>query len=291
MYDLGELIAEKPIVPYIRECDYAVRKSWVMPERRLLDYLLVYVQDGRCRFKVDGIEYNFRDGDFCLIQPGSLNLLEGLTDTVTPFAHMDIFYQPEREQSFPTRAGQIDLSPYSNLLQPRLNDVYGIEVPVRLQPQHPVKFRDTFLHLVECWQQREPLMQLKAQHAATELVMAVIEEHQAVHQPMRPSPQSLNWIMPYLSLHLDEPLSIREMAKRANLSPSRFSALFRQRFGMAPYQYLLELRVSHAKELIETTELSQEEIASYCGFANIHHFSKAFKKKTGRPPGAFRRLR
>ncbi|QTH41367.1 helix-turn-helix domain-containing protein [Cohnella sp. LGH] len=291
MYDLGELIAEKPIVPYIRECDYAVRKSWVMPERRLLDYLLVYVQDGRCRFKVDGVEYSFRDGDFCLIQPGSLNLLEGLTDTVTPFAHMDIFYQPEREQSFPTRAGQIDLSPYSHLLQPRLNDVYGIEVPVRLQPRHPAKFRDTFLHLVECWQHREPLMQLKAQHAATELVLAIIEEHQAVNQPVRPSPQSINWIMPYLSLHLGEPLSIREMAKRANLSPSRFSALFRQRFGMAPYQYLLELRVNHAKELIETTELSQEEIASYCGFANIHHFSKAFKKKTGRPPGAFRRLR
>lgn len=281
-------MAVKPIVPYIRESDYAVRKPWMMPERRLLDYLLVYVKEGRCRFVVDGVEHFFRDGQFCFIQPGSLNLLEGLTHTITPFVHMDIFYHPEREQSFPTRAGQTDLTPYRHLLQPRLNDMYGIEVPVKLQPRNPAKFRDAFLLLVECWQQRDPLMQLKAQHAATELVVDILEQYQTVAQPLRPSPQSFNWIKSYFSLHLDESITIGELAKRASLSPSRFSALFKRRFGMAPHRYLLELRISHAKELLETTELSQEEIAAYCGFANIHHFSKTFKKKTGKPPGAFR---
>jgi len=279
----------KPIVPYIRECNFAVRKPWIMPERRLLDYLLVFIQEGQCRFTVDEVEYRFQRGEFCFIQPGSLNRLEGLTNTITPFAHMDIFYHPDREQSFPTKAGQTDLTPYLHLLQPRLNDVFGIDVPVRLQPRNPAKFRDTFLQMVECWQYRDPLMQLKAQHAATELLVAILEEHRTDIRQLRPSAQSFHWISSYFSFHLSEPLSVEAMARRANLSPSRFSALFKQRFGMAPYQYLLEMRVSHARELLETTELSQEEIAAYCGFADIHHFSKTFKKKTGKPPGAFRR--
>ena len=41
-----------PVVPYIREADFAIRKPWYTPPRRLLDYLLLYVQEGECQ--VDG---------------------------------------------------------------------------------------------------------------------------------------------------------------------------------------------------------------------------------------------
>jgi transcriptional regulator GlxA family with amidase domain len=57
---------------------------------------------------------------------------------------------------------------------------------------------------------------------------------------------------------------------------------------MPPHRYLLELRIKHAKELLATTGLNLQEIAAYCGFADIHHFSKAFKKAIGLPPGEFR---
>ena len=57
-----------PVVPYIREADFAIRKPWYTPPRRLLDYLLLYVQEGECQVTVEGEELLLGSGDFCLIQ-------------------------------------------------------------------------------------------------------------------------------------------------------------------------------------------------------------------------------
>ncbi|MGM0836439.1 MAG: helix-turn-helix domain-containing protein [Bacillota bacterium] len=286
---LSELVEERPIVPFIRESDYAVRKPWHAPNRRLLDYLLIYIQEGKCRFHVDGKEYQFQGGEFCLIQPGSLVELEGVTSTITPFAHLDFFYHPERKKSFPTKPGQLDLREYQHLLQPRLNDLHGIHVPVKLQLKNPGRFRDYLLQMVEVWQNREPIQQLKAQQLATDIMLIILDEHHSASQLESASSKALSWFPSYLSNHLSERLTLQQMAIRANLSVSRFSTLFKQQFGSSPHQYLLEMRINHARELLEKTDLTLEQIASYCGFANIHHFSKAYKKKMGKSPGQLRK--
>ncbi|WP_240547886.1 AraC family transcriptional regulator [Paenibacillus lignilyticus] len=288
---LSEMMEKQPIVPYIRESDYAVRKPWLSAERRLLDYLLVYFQEGECVFQVDGIPYEFRRGDFCLIQPKSLNVLEGKTNTITPFAHMDFFYDSFREERFPTRSGQIDLEPYSHLIQPRLNDFHGVTIPVRLRPKHPIALRDKFLAMVECWQHRDPLMQLRAQSLGTEVILTILEDHTDLKQTEKAAPQRMNWITSFLSLNLAEPLTVSEMAARASLSPSRFSAKFKEQLGVSPHRYLLQLRIHHAQELLTGSDNTIEEIAAYCGFADVHHFTKAFKKEVGDAPGHYRSKR
>ena len=55
-----------PVVPYIREADFAIRRPWYTPPRRLLDYLLLYVQEGECQVVVEGDELLLSSGDFCL---------------------------------------------------------------------------------------------------------------------------------------------------------------------------------------------------------------------------------
>lgn len=284
-----EFIRQKAIAPYIRQSDYAVRKPWISHERRLLDYLIVYIQEGHCLFWVDNVPYDFYGGEFCLIQPGSLNTLHGLTDTVTPFAHLDIFFNPLREESFPTRPGQTDLSLYEHLLQPRLDDLFGESIPVKLQPREPVKFASVISQMVECWVQHDPIMEIRAQSFAFQLIATIIQDHVPHSLTMRTSPDSLNWITSYMSMHLAEPLSIEDMAKRANLSPSWFSTVFKRTYGVSPHQFLLSLRVNHAADLLRTTELSIENIAMYCGFADVYHFSKAFRKKMGESPTEFRK--
>jgi AraC-like DNA-binding protein len=288
MRKFADFIVRNPIVPFIRECDFAIRAPWSMPERRLLDYLLVYIQSGHCRFWVEGKPYLFEQGEFCLIQPNSLNVLEGLSDTVTPFAHFDLFYSPEREKSFPTRAGQTVLSAYLHLLQPRLDDLMGLEIPCRLKLRSPSKFRDTFLQVVEYWQYRDPIMQLRAQAGMTELSILLLEEY-LVDRPLQVvSQQTLNWITSYFSLHLDQEIRIEDMARRANFSLSRFNAVFKEQYGVSPHKYLLDMRIGHARDLLRNTDLSQEQIAAYCGFSDVHHFSKSFRKKLGLPPGQYR---
>ncbi len=283
----GRNLLAHPILPFIREADFAVRKPWRVPARRLLDYLLIFIQEGECLIQVEEVEYSFGAGEFCLIQPGELLVLEGKTNTITPFAHLDIFYNPHREESFPTRPGQVDLSAFHHLLQPRLNDLHGIHIPVKFIPPQPAHFRETMLKMIGIWQQHNTLCQLEAQSLATELLLSLLKEQRSLTEETDQDPQIFNWITSYLSFHLAEPLSVVDMAQRAHLSPSRFSMLFRQRFGLSPHQYLLRLRIQHAQELLKNDALTLRQVAEYCGFANIHHFSKTFKRVTGCTPGKY----
>ncbi|MCY9663031.1 AraC family transcriptional regulator [Paenibacillus chondroitinus] len=283
---LSDFLKQHPIVPFVRQSDFAVRKPWSYPERRLLDYLLVYIQEGTCCFHVDHKKYTFNAGQFCLVQPGSLLSLEGLTNTVTPYIHFDLSFNPEREHSFPTRPGQIDLSAYQHLLQPTIKDLYGVEMPVQVEPSKPLKLKETLLQVIEQAEKQDPLIQLKTQHLVTEIILSLLETY---YQAPYTASQSFDWITSYFSHHLSDPISLADMAARANLSISRFSMVFKQRYGISPHQYLMNMRVNHAKELLTHTDLSQESIASYCGFADLHHFSKTFKKRTGLTPGELKK--
>ena len=277
-----------PVAPYIREADFAIRKTWYTPPRRLLDYLLLFVQAGDCEVDVEGRQLLLSDGDLCLIQPDTLHTLRGRADTITPYLHLDIFFNPRREEGFPTRGGQVSLSSHAHLVQPRLKDLDWLDVPVRLSPINPVQFRSTLLKAVEAWQSGDVLSRLDANHLAMSLVLSLFRQHgRAPGIGVRRS-HSLSWVPAYLSFNIGEPLSVAQMARRANLSPSRFSAVFRQHFGLSPHQYLVRLRIEHAQSLLTTTDLPLRAIASSCGFADEHHFSKAFKRIVGVSPGVYR---
>jgi AraC-like DNA-binding protein len=278
----------EPVVPYIREADYAVRKPWYTPPRRLLDYLLLFVQEGECLVNVEGHELLLGDGDICLVQSNTLHSLRGRTNTITPYIHLDIFYNPRREEGFPTRGGQVSLSSHAHLIQPRLADLDWLEVPVKIEPAHPAHFHSTLLRMVEAWQSGDAVSRLEANHLALGLLLVIFKQYGRMPPSSFRRPQSLNWVSSYLSFHIGEPLSVADMAERANLSPSRFSALFRQHFGQSPHQYFLQLRIEHAQELLQTTDLPLRQIAEDCGFADVHHFAKAFKRFVHTPPGAYR---
>lgn len=278
----------QPIVPFIRQAEFAVRKPWPSsPARRLLDYLIKYVQEGHCVVRVSGVTYHLQAGDFCLVQPNEIVLLEGVTSTITPYAHLDFFYHPDREQSFPTRPGQLDLSGVSRLIQPRLQEC-GIHIPVKFVPAHPVRFREILLKMIGVWQNRDVLSQLEAQMLASELILMLLRDFGRMDAFALPAPYALNWVTSYLSLHLAEPISVADMAERAHLSVSRFSTLFRVQFGVSPHQYLLHLRIHHAQHLLQRGDYTLKQIAEYCGFADLPHFSKSFKKVTGHTPGVSR---
>jgi AraC-like DNA-binding protein/quercetin dioxygenase-like cupin family protein len=87
---------------------------------------------------------------------------------------------------------------------------------------------------------------------------------------------------------LNADLSLKELARRAFMSESSFSHVFKDLTGIPPKRYAIRTRIARAKELLETTDLSVKEIAVELGYEDPHYFSRAFKKVVGRPPTAFR---
>ncbi|WP_135557242.1 helix-turn-helix domain-containing protein [Paenibacillus cymbidii] len=279
-------ILHRPISPFIRNADYAFRNPHTIPERRLYDYLIQYVQEGYCIVCDDREEHLIQAGELCLIQPDTPHTMKTPKQSSIYYVHMDIFYNPERDKCYPVGR---DISAQSHLIQPRLNDFEGIDIPLRIKPEDPHYIRRTMHKLIETWQNHDIVHQLQAQQIATELVLYVLQEYSAFQLPKIQDSLAMNSVLFFLSKHYGRQISVHDMSSYVNLSPSRFSALFRAQFNISPHQYLLQLRCKQAIKLLETTDYPQEAIAEQCGFADVHHFSKSFKKMTGNPPGFYRR--
>jgi len=93
----------------------------------------------------------------------------------------------------------------------------------------------------------------------------------------------------FMKCHLDQPLRLGRLAALANLSPSHFKAQFKRHVGYACIDYFIRLRMHHACQLLDTTELSAKIIASRVGYADPLWFSKAFRNVIGMPPSEYRR--
>jgi len=77
---------------------------------------------------------------------------------------------------------------------------------------------------------------------------------------------------------------LRRLSASLNLSPSRFRHLFKAETGVAPAQYLRQMRLEEAKRLIETTFLSVKQVRSGVGVNDESHFARDFKRVYGRSP-------
>jgi two-component system response regulator YesN len=83
-------------------------------------------------------------------------------------------------------------------------------------------------------------------------------------------------------------LSLVDIASRVNLSPSHFSTIFSQETHQTFKDYLTEIRIRKAKELLRTTVLRATDISCQVGYNDPHYFSFTFKKNTGLSPTEFR---
>ena len=84
-------------------------------------------------------------------------------------------------------------------------------------------------------------------------------------------------------------LSIDDLARHAATSPRTFARRFREQIGTTPLQWLITARVRRAQELLETTLLSLDEIATSAGFDGAPSLRDRFRQTVGVTPKAYRR--
>lgn len=92
----------------------------------------------------------------------------------------------------------------------------------------------------------------------------------------------------YMKAHLNEDISIAEVAEQVSMSRYHFSRRFRVETGMTPHAYLLDARIYYAKTRLVESDDSIEQIAMDCAFCSSSNFIRSFKKCTGMTPHHFR---
>ncbi|WP_313297713.1 AraC family transcriptional regulator [Pseudomonas sp.] len=154
-------------------------------------------------------------------------------------------------------------------------------------PQQSVRFRQ----LVGLnW--AEPAERLLASSLAHEIVdhalLSQVGQRHGLRLKGGLAPSARRQLAEYLEAHLDQPITLGELALRCNLSEYHFARMFRTSFGVPPHQYLLARRLHRACRLLRLGALPLGEVALMCGFASASHFSNRFRQALGATPGQYR---
>jgi transcriptional regulator GlxA family with amidase domain len=127
---------------------------------------------------------------------------------------------------------------------------------------------------------------------AREIVVAPHRDGGQAQFIVNPVPDIGDFLAPVMAWalsNLDRPLAVGDLAARAHMSPRTFARRFKDATGATPHSWLLHQRLARVEELLESTDLSIEEIARRVGYASATVLREQFQKRRGVAPRAYRR--
>lgn len=136
----------------------------------------------------------------------------------------------------------------------------------------------------------DPYFTLEASQYVYSFLM-LLKKHQLVPPEDLLSSQSIiTTLVHYLETHYVDQITNESLANLVGYSPQYTSRLFKQVFKISPYQYLIELRIRKAKELlVNNTQLSIQQVSEQVGFNDTSHFISTFKKIENQTPKQFQK--
>lgn len=240
---------------------------------RDLDYTpdyskLYYICDGDGWLKIDGQEYFPKKGQLILMPEGVQQSYSYINE------------HPYRKYwcHFRVTIGGVNLFNF-------------IQTEHLCLPQHAELVTQLFEELVTLHNSNEIYAPLLAKSKLMELfahfMMSINEE--SIRYKHRTSVEKLAQVLAYIEEHIEQNVTIDELAEVACMHPNYFIRIFKQQMGVPPLQYITRKKMNQAKELLLTSTCSISEIADQLGFHDMFYFSKQFKKNIGTTPTAFRK--
>lgn len=168
---------------------------------------------------------------------------------------------------------------------------YGIQFNKVYYPEHSSDITRTVCEMELEYMQRRSFYQEVAQATAEKLLaqLARSADHTRRTGLQPEQREQLLVVRAQIHMQFDKEWTVEEMARLANLSESRFYAVYKQAFGVSPLKELCRIRVQRAQTLLLRNNCSVSEAAEYAGYKNLYHFIRQFKKITGVTPGQYKK--
>lgn len=101
--------------------------------------------------------------------------------------------------------------------------------------------------------------------------------------------QSVAFVKHYINQNFRDPITLDLLAEVGNINKYYLVHIFKENIEMSPIVYLNQVRIKEAKNLLETTDFSLAEIASFSGFSSQSFFSQVFRREMGQTPSSYRK--
>jgi len=277
--------------PYLRHCGVSRRKAWKINGRKLLDFLVVSIDEGLGRFTVAGKTYEAKTGDLFWIPPDTVHEMEGFApDMLVSYIHFDLIYRrPISHWDFSIPGGTLDLSEFAPLMHPPLPPGPLGELCGRIRSPAGGRLAQRIHEACAEATMGQPYAALRVSGILTDLVAQLLRDRARGPEGSSQAP-GLEKAAARLQNECQREVPMAEVAALAGLSVSHFRKLFHEWFGMPPREYHRRARIQRAKGFMAENRLNLTEIADQLGFANVHSFSRAFRECEGMSPAAWRRF-
>ncbi|BDG30483.1 AraC family transcriptional regulator [Parageobacillus thermoglucosidasius] len=248
--------------------------NWRMEQQLTVSHVLIVVKSGQGRLTLDHDEYQLRPDTVYVCAPGETYGIEAekASQLKLFLFKFDVFQVTEqgyervqgikKERLFPLK-GEIQISPAGQLVS--LCDA-----------------------IYDHWRSEDGLERFYSQFAFQELLYYIMKNRRLQAKESR---TSLELAKEYMERYFNENLTIEQLARIANISPKYFVDLFKKTYGISAIDYLTELRINKAKQLMAQSDAKLRDIAHQVGYNDEFYFSRKFKKKVGVTPTVYMKSR
>ncbi len=225
------------------------------------DYYLIYVTDGVFNTEINGTVFHLKKGAVVLYPPKYKYRYWGEPPSKYLFAHFTGSY-----------------------VEKILTDLGFSLEPYVLESEFSPKIKDLFYKMIDQYMTNAPFLQYSLACLLEEILLTI-----AVNRERNNGYRTFKKSIKYIHANYIEKIQIPYLAKLEGLSNSRYIALFTKEFGKPPSEYILELRLGRASELLLTTDMPISLVGSSSGYKDQYFFSKIFKKHMGMSPYEYRK--
>lgn len=266
--------------PYDQCFIHNIRRQFQFPAHWHDEFEIIYIRQGNLQIFIEEHEYSGKAGSIFLVNPKELHFM-GSSDLSTayytllfPLEFISFQSEDELEKTLlaPLRNGQLLL--VNHLTEEGLLRELG----------------SLFDELILLNEQKPPYYQLKTRILLLTFLSRMME-YGLFTMPKSPGSQTgrQKELLLYIREHYTEKITLQTLSAQFHLSEKYISRYFKEHFYLTFSDYLNHLRLTCAKRLLETTELSVTEISLCSGFPNVSYFIRTFKKNYGISPLKYRK--
>ena len=238
------------------------------------------ITQGNCRYQIDLIDYDIKEGDLLFVPPLFLHSISRSTSeeliSETYVFHLN-FLGGNSTDICSTR-----------YLAPMMHQEFS--VPFLITPGHPAyeSMKEIFDRIARLYAEAAIGYELSLKALFLQAIVQLLPYSQKVSSPDTGTPSDkLKQVLDYIEHHFSEAISVSELAKLCYFSDYHFMRFFKKHMNMTCVEYINNLRLEKAVELFEQGNSSILDVSLSIGFHNLSYFHRAFKKKYGMTPLTF----
>ncbi len=246
---------------------------------------LILITAGGGEHWIDGETYRVEAGDIFLIQGNTEHFFQARHKIEMFNIMFDDGCLQERLRSLRSMAGFNAFF----LFEPAYRNRHKFQSRLHVSPEGMRPLRSVLQQMAEEAQARRAGWDLVLFAKLLEIFVFISREYASGQNRMVRSLCHLGELIGQLESRYQEKWTIERIARSVSMAPSTLLPIFKRVTGYSPIEYLLQVRLAKAAELLRSESLTISEIAEMCGFADSNYFTRQFRKHYRISPRDYRR--